>query len=66
MEGDKWGNETTPRRNSSYVTIELHDGRNKTLNRQSSFDVNNLTCPSYFARDGLDKLFPAPPRSAHF
>ena len=59
VEGDKWGNETTPRRNSSYVTIELPDGRNKTLNRQSSFDVNNLTCPSYFARDGLDKLFPA-------
>ena len=57
VEGDKWGNETTPRRNSSYVTIELPDGRNKTLNRQSSFDVNNLTCPSYFARDGLDKLF---------
>ena len=59
VEGDKWGNETTPRRNSSYVTIELPDGRHKSLNRQSSFDVNNLTCPSYFARDGLDKLFPA-------
>ena len=57
VEGDAWGNETTPRRNSSYVQIELPDGRHKSLNRQSSFDVNNITCPSYFARDGLDKLF---------
>ena len=59
VDGDKWGDETTPQRNSSYVQIELPGGRHKSLNRQSSFDVNNLTCPSYFARDGLDKLFPA-------
>ncbi|MBR4653806.1 MAG: hypothetical protein IKO72_10655 [Kiritimatiellae bacterium] len=59
VEVDKWGSETTPPRNSSYVQIELPDGRHKSLNRQSSFDVNNMTCPSYFARDGLDKLFPA-------
>ena len=57
VEGDAWGNETTPRRNSSYVTIELADGHQKTLSRQSSFDVNNLTCPSYFARDKIDRLF---------
>jgi len=57
VEVDKWGNETTPPRNSSYVQIEVQGGRHKSLNRQSSFDVNNITCPSYFARDGLDKLF---------
>ena len=59
VEKDAWANETTPRRNSSYVQIELPGGRYKSLNRQSSFDVNNMTCPSYFARDGIDKLFPA-------
>ena len=57
VEGDAWGNETTPRRNSSNVWIELPDGRHKNLSRQSSFDVNNLTCPSYFARDKIDRLF---------
>jgi hypothetical protein len=57
VDGDNWRNETTPPRNSSYVQIELPGGRHKNLNRQSSFDVNNITCPSYFARDGLDKLF---------
>lgn len=57
VKGEAWGDETTPRRNSSYIQIELQDGRHKTLSRQASFDVNNITCPSYFARDGLDKLF---------
>ena len=57
VDGESWGNETTPPRNSSYVQIEVPGGRHKTLSRQSSFDVNNLTCPSYFARDHIDRLF---------
>ena len=57
VEGEAWGDETTPPRNSSYVQIELPGGRHKSLNRQSSFDVNNITCPSYFARDKIDRLF---------
>ena len=57
VEKDAWANETTPRRDSGSVSIELPDGRHKSLSRQASFDVNNMTCPSYFARDKIDRLF---------
>ena len=57
VEKDAWANETTPRRDSGSVSIELPDGRHKSLSRQSSFDVNGMTCPSYFARDKIDRLF---------
>ena len=57
VEKDVWADETTPRRESGSVRIELPDGRSKTLSRQASYDVNNIVCPSYFARDKIDRLF---------
>lgn len=57
VDGDKWGDETTPRRNSGSVKIDNPGGRQKSLSRQNALDVNNMTCQSYFARDKIDRLF---------
>ena len=57
VEKDAWADETTPRRESGSVRIELPDGRSKTLSHQASFQVNDIVCPSYFARDKIDRLF---------
>ena len=57
VEKDAWADVATPRRESGSIRIELPNGRSKSLSRQASYDINNMTCPSYFARDKIDRLF---------
>ena len=39
------------------VTVQKHGGQEKRLGGEIAKDVNELLCPSIFARDGIDKLF---------
>ncbi len=39
------------------VTVQKNDGREKRIGGEIATDVNEQLCPSYFARDGIDKLF---------
>ncbi len=39
------------------VTVQKHGGQEKRLGGEIAKDVNEQFCPSYFARDGIDKLF---------
>ena len=57
VDGESWGDESTPRRNSGDIKIDIPGGKQKSLSRQAAFDVNDMTCQSYFARDKLDRLF---------
>ncbi|MBQ3809665.1 MAG: hypothetical protein II839_02470 [Kiritimatiellae bacterium] len=39
------------------ITVQKHGGQEKRLGGEIAKDVNELLCPSIFARDGIDKLF---------
>ena len=39
------------------VTVQKRNGQNKQIGGDIASVVNELTCPSYFARDKLSKIF---------
>ena len=40
------------------VTVKKQNGDIKHIGGEIARDVNEFFCPSYFARDKIDKLFP--------
>ena len=44
-------------RQTGKITVHKHGGQEKRLGGEIAKDVNEQLCPSYFARDGIDKLF---------
>ena len=39
------------------MTVQKRNGQNKQIGGDIASAVNELTCPSYFARDKLSKIF---------
>jgi hypothetical protein len=39
------------------ITVKKFDGRERRLGGDVAKDAHDLCCPSYFARDGIAKLF---------
>ena len=57
VEAGGWANEQEQPLATDKVTVHKQNGAAKRLGGEIAQDVNGLFCPSYFARDGLGKLF---------
>jgi hypothetical protein len=57
VEAGGWANEQEPPLATGKVTVHKQNGDAKRLGGEVAQGVNELFCPSYFARDKIDKLF---------
>ena len=57
VEAGGWANEQEQPLATGKVTVHKQNGDAKRLGGEIAQDVNELFCPSYFARDKIDKLF---------
>lgn len=57
VEGEAWQHVREKPLQAGNVTVQNRNGRNKQLGGDIAKTVNELSCPSYFARDKLSKIF---------
>ena len=57
VEGEAWQHVREKPLQTGNVTVQNRNGRNKQLGGDIAKTVNKLSCPSYFARDKLSKIF---------
>ncbi len=57
VEGEAWQHVREKPLQTGNVTVQNRNGRNKQLGGDIAKTVNELSCPSYFARDKLSKIF---------
>lgn len=57
VQGDAWQNVREVPLQTGEVTVQKWNGQRKNVGGDIASVVNELTCPSYFARDKLSKIF---------
>ncbi len=57
VEGEAWQHVREKPLQTGDVTVQNRNGRNKQLGGDIAKTANELSCPSYFARDKLSKIF---------
>ena len=57
IEKDDWQNVQEEPRRTGPLTVTKQNGQEKRIGGEIAKFANNLSCPSYFARDGLSKIF---------
>ena len=57
VEGEAWQHVREKPLQTGNVTVQNRNGRNKQLGGDIAKTTNELSCPSYFARDKLSKIF---------
>ena len=57
VEGEAWQHVREKPLQTGNLTVQNRNGRNKQLGGDIAKTVNELSCPSYFARDKLSKIF---------
>ena len=57
VQGDGWQHVRETPLQTGKVTVQKRNGQNKQIGGDIASAVNELTCPSYFARDKLSKIF---------
>ena len=57
VQGNGWQHVRETPLQTGKVTVQKRNGQNKQIGGDIASAVNELTCPSYFARDKLSKIF---------